>query len=111
MRIGELARRSGVSVRALRHYEAEGLLVPGRSGNGYRDYGEDAEELVRQIRELIESGLPTRLIREVLPTADSALCPPMVEQVAGYRDQLNRRIECLTRTRDALNTYLAAVHA
>ncbi len=37
MRIGELSRLTGVSVRALRYYEEEGLIRPSRGGNGYRD--------------------------------------------------------------------------
>ncbi len=41
MRIGELAKRSGLSRDTLRFYEKTGLLRPLRdSGNGYRDYGE-----------------------------------------------------------------------
>jgi DNA-binding transcriptional MerR regulator len=34
MRIGELAARSGVSVHALRYYEAQGLLIPERNSSG-----------------------------------------------------------------------------
>ena len=41
MRIGEFARRSGVSASKVRFYEAEGLLPQSaRSANGYRNYGE-----------------------------------------------------------------------
>jgi len=38
MRIGEAARITGVSARSLRFYEQQGLIVPGRCANGYRDY-------------------------------------------------------------------------
>lgn len=38
MLIGELSRRTGVSARSLRYYEAQGLLSAGRGANGYRDY-------------------------------------------------------------------------
>jgi DNA-binding transcriptional MerR regulator len=113
VRIGELARVTGVSVRALRHYEQEGLIRPARGGNGYRDFDDGAVEAVRQIRGLIEAGLPTRLIREILPYLDSPTdllpqvpCTHMIEQVTRQRDQLDRRIECLTRNRDALSAYL-----
>jgi DNA-binding transcriptional MerR regulator len=115
MRIGELSARTGVSVRALRHYEQEGLLVPERRGNGYRDYGEGTERLVRQIRGMIERGLPARLVREVLPYPDGpgdlmprVPCSYLLEQVAGQRDQLDRRIASLVRNRDALDAYLGA---
>ncbi|MEU4423344.1 MerR family transcriptional regulator [Actinoplanes sp. NPDC024001] len=115
MRIGELARLTGVSVRALRHYEQEGLIRPERGGNGYREFGDDAVAAVRQIRGMIESGLPTRLIREILPYLDGPgellprePCAYMIGEVARQRDQLDGRIACLTRDRDALDAYLRA---
>ena len=40
MKIGDLAQRTGVSVRMLRFYEAQGLLSPARNAAGYRLYGE-----------------------------------------------------------------------
>ncbi len=43
MRISELARRTGVSPHALRHYERLGLLRPARTTGGYRDYPESAQ--------------------------------------------------------------------
>ncbi|GAA1947720.1 MerR family transcriptional regulator [Amycolatopsis minnesotensis] len=49
MRISELAKRTGTTARALRFYEAQGLLEAGRSANGYRDYGERDHRLVTEI--------------------------------------------------------------
>ncbi|HEY8454664.1 MAG TPA: MerR family DNA-binding transcriptional regulator [Actinopolymorphaceae bacterium] len=57
MRIGELARRTGVSVRALRYYEEQGLLSADRSPNGYREYDESAVDRVDQIQLLYSAGL------------------------------------------------------
>ena len=115
VRIGELSRRTGVSVRALRHYEAEGLLRPGRCGNGYRVYEDDAVDLVRQVREMIDNGLPIRIIRDVLPYLDGPSnvmprvpCAYLIEQVAEQLDQLNQRILSLSRNRDAIDAYLCA---
>jgi len=67
MLIGELSRRTGVSTRLLRYYEEQELLLPTRDSNGYRSYAEDAPARVEQIRELLEVGLPTREIRELIP--------------------------------------------
>ncbi|MCG8919494.1 MerR family transcriptional regulator [Actinokineospora sp. PR83] len=118
MRIGELARATGVSVRALRHYEDEGLIRPARGDNGYREYCAGAEDVVRQIRRLIEAGLPTRIVRDILPYLDgpAALlprvpCQEMIDQVAARREQLDRRIRCLTRDREALDAYLRDARA
>jgi DNA-binding transcriptional MerR regulator len=49
MRIGELAKRAGTTTRALRFYEAQGLLEAPRAANGYREYGEKDFRLVNQI--------------------------------------------------------------
>lgn len=115
MKIGELSRRTGVSVRALRHYEDEGLLRPERRSNGYRDYADADVAVVRQIRALIDSGLPTRIIRDVQPFLDdpsqvlpAAPCEYFLEEVARQAEQLRQRIACLTRNHDALVAYLRA---
>ncbi len=50
MRIGELARRAGVSTATIRFYEARGLLPPApRLSNGYRDYDDHALKVVQFI--------------------------------------------------------------
>ena len=67
MRIGDLAARTEVPVRLLRYYGDQGLLSPGRSANGYRDYEPDDVPRVLQIRGLIDAGVPTAIIREILP--------------------------------------------
>lgn len=70
MKIGELASRTGTTTRSLRYYEEQGLLTSDRTDSNYREYGEDAVDKARQIRLLIESGMPTRLIRVLLPFLD-----------------------------------------
>src|SRR5688572_11481965 len=67
MRIGELAERTGTSRRLLRYYEEQGLLSPARSPNGYREYSEAMVDRVLQIRGLLEAGLPTRIVKRILP--------------------------------------------
>ena len=63
MKIGELSRRTGVSVRMLRYYEAEGLLAPPRTDSGYRDYGPAEEETVRRIKMLGAAGMTLETIQ------------------------------------------------
>ncbi len=58
VRIGELARRTGVSVELLRAWEKRyGLLSPRRTSGGFRLYDADDERRVRRMRELISGGL------------------------------------------------------
>lgn len=60
VKIGELARKTGVSVRALRYYDEEGLIRPGRGGNGYRDFCDGSVEAVLRIRGMLDAGLNFR---------------------------------------------------
>ncbi|MZD08922.1 MerR family transcriptional regulator [Streptomyces sp. SID5785] len=113
MRISEAARASGASARSLRHYEDEGLIVPGRFGNGFRDYCQSTIDRVLVIRSLLESGLPVRLIRELLPDltdgaggADEATCAAFLHEVEQHRDRLTARIAVLSRQQEALDAYL-----
>jgi len=57
MLIGELATRTSVSSRALRHYEKLGSLHSERAENGCRNYGEESVEWVKSIQFLLSSGL------------------------------------------------------
>ncbi|QTX06263.1 MerR family transcriptional regulator [Agromyces archimandritae] len=112
MRIGELAARTGVSTRLLRYYEEQGLLDATRTGNGYRDYDEDAVERVERVRRLIDAGVPTAVIHDMLPCLLNGLAatPRIDADVArtleAHRDQLESRIACLSRSRDAVADYL-----
>ncbi|UXT48083.1 MerR family transcriptional regulator [Agrobacterium tumefaciens] len=67
MKIGELSRRTSVSIRMLRYYEAEGLLAPVRTETGYRDYGPADVETVGRIRLLGSAGMTLAAIRDFLP--------------------------------------------
>lgn len=58
MRIGELAHQAGVTAKTVRYYESIGLLPdPGRTASGYREYGDDALERLRFVRDAQAAGL------------------------------------------------------
>ena len=63
MRIGEIARAAGTTVRLLRHYESQGLIQSHRLPNGYRDYASETVDKVRWVRELLDCGFSTRQIQ------------------------------------------------
>ncbi|MFJ9415813.1 MerR family transcriptional regulator [Streptomyces sp. NPDC101227] len=109
MRIGELARRAGVSTRSLRYYEQRGLLQAHRDTNGYRRYDAESVDTVARIRELLATGLSTDDIRDLLPCAQGgpglnpcALSCSTMERQMG---QLDAEIAELTRRRVALGAY------
>ncbi|MDH6280800.1 MerR family transcriptional regulator [Prescottella agglutinans] len=118
MRIGELAKLTDTSTRALRYYEDEGLVVPHRMANGYRDYDDYLIDRVIQIRGLLDAGLPTRIIKQILPCLDkprtihfSDATPEMLATLERERDRMGERIDVLTRNRDAISEYLDTVKA
>ncbi|MBO1419746.1 MerR family transcriptional regulator [Streptomyces sp. FH025] len=116
MRIGELARLTESTPRLLRYYEKQGLISPRREANGYRDYDDYLVSRVLQIRGLLESGLPTRIIKQILPCLDTPrtihfadATPEMLATLESETERMTRRIECLTRNRDAIREYLGVV--
>jgi DNA-binding transcriptional MerR regulator len=116
VRIGELAERTNVSTRLLRYYEEQDLLAPERTPNGYRDYSERLVDRVVQIRGLLDSGLTTRIIRQILPCLDDPCTihvtdatPELIAALERHREQMDARIRCLSRNRDAISAYLDAV--
>lgn len=116
VRIGEPARRTGVSTRALRHYEQAGLLAPARADNGYRVYDEDAGIRVRNIRYLLDAGLTLEDVAFFLPCLDGdvAAAPPSAAGLRVARDRLaamEARIAAQTAVRDRLRAALRSASA
>lgn len=108
MRIGEVAARAGVSVRALRYYEEQDLLRSERNAGGQRRYAESAVDRVRLIQQLFAAGLPSRSVREVLPCMDEGTAPPgLVEHLEVERDRISERITDLLAARDRLDVVIA----
>ncbi|WP_407547649.1 MerR family transcriptional regulator [Streptomyces sp. Pv4-95] len=100
MLIGEVARRSGVSARMLRHYESLGLVRPSaRTGSGYREYsGEDIQRIFH-IESLRSLGLSLREIGRALDDPGfkpSALVDDLIRQ---SRERIAAETELLTRLR------------
>lgn len=113
MRIGEVARRAGVSTRLVRYYEQQELLASTRESNGYRDYDEADVARVQHIASLVQSGLTTKLVKELLGLEDAAAearpsCPRTVaDMLATELVGIEERIACLSRSRDTIRDYLA----
>ncbi|WP_308250794.1 MerR family transcriptional regulator [Nonomuraea rhizosphaerae] len=104
-RIGQLARMTGVSERALRHYDRIGLLAPASvdGGTGYRWYGVAELTRLERIRGLRRLGLPLRLIADLLDAPETQLREALAETVAGIR----RDIAALAATAAHAEDHLA----
>ncbi|WP_030214464.1 MerR family transcriptional regulator [Streptomyces sp. NRRL WC-3626] len=103
MRIGKVAEGAGVSVRALRYYEEQGLVVADRSPSGHRRYPESAVERVRFIQLLYSAGLSSKAILQVLPFLDTLVATPrMTQRLKDERDRIRTQIDDLTRAHDRL---------
>jgi DNA-binding transcriptional MerR regulator len=115
MRIGELAKLSNTPTRSLRYYEEQGLIVPERLENGYRDYGPYLIDRAVQIRGLIDSGISTKIIALILPCLDKPrgivpedIQPELIAVLRSEQERMTQRIDFLTRNRDAIATYIDA---
>ncbi|GAA1586023.1 MerR family transcriptional regulator [Actinoplanes couchii] len=101
MRIGDLAARSGVSVRSLRYYEEQGLLSSARSAGGHRHYPEESVDRVAYLQRLYSAGLSSQAILEVLPCLESPgdeSSDAAFAHLVTERDKLVDHIAGLTRT-------------
>ncbi|MFI8529814.1 MerR family transcriptional regulator [Streptomyces aquilus] len=104
MRIGELARRAGVSTRALRYYEEQGLLTSERTASGQRIYAEAAVERVCLIQQLFTAGLPSRTIVRLMPCIEAGhATPESFELLEAERNRITAAMTDLAAARDALD--------
>jgi enolase len=111
MLVGELARATGVTVRALRYYESVGLVVPQRLSNGYRVYEPISVRLVEKIRSLMALGLTVEETRPFVESMINGDDDVDAASVATYRRaiaQVSERIGRLAASRDALAVQLHA---
>ena len=92
MKINEVEQLVGVTKRNIRFYEKEGLLSPGRTDNGYRDYSEADVEALRKIKLLRKLDVPLEEIRR------------MQQGTLTLTDGVRRHIIQLERTQDNLAT-------
>ncbi|MFD5028571.1 MerR family transcriptional regulator [Streptomyces sp. NPDC058373] len=100
MLIGEVARRSGVSARMLRHYESLGLVRPSaRTGSGYREYsGEDIRRIFH-VESLRSLGLSLREIGRALDDPGFAPSTLVGDLIDRTRERIAAETELLTRLR------------
>jgi DNA-binding transcriptional MerR regulator len=111
MRIGDIAQQAGVSTRALRYYEEQGLLSSERTSAGQRTYAESAVERVKLIQQFFTAGLPSRVILQVLPCVDTGQASAEVFAVLeAERSRITAAMADLAAARDALDSMIEMAH-
>lgn len=112
MRIGEVATSSGVSPRALRYYEEQGLLTAERSVSGQRHYADAVVERVRLIQRLYAAGLNSRAVGELLPCVHTGIATPaMLERLVTERERIDQQVHELIATRDRLDEVIGVTRS
>jgi DNA-binding transcriptional MerR regulator len=98
LKVGELARSTGLTVRTLHHYDEIGLLKPsGRSESGYRLYGEDDVARLHAIQALRHLGLPLAEIGPLLDGREAAPQRVIEQQMHALDNQIRQATELRER--------------
>lgn len=105
MYIGEAAKQSGASIKAIRHYEALGLLKPAQRQGSYRCYGEADLATIRLIKQVQALGFRLIDIRELLgPDPARIDWTGLLAQIAARRTAIAAEIARLNALDLALQT-------
>lgn len=96
MLIGEVSRRSGVSTRMLRHYDAVGLVKPtGRTSGGYREYSADDIRRLFQVESLRTLGMSLNEAKRALDEPDFAPADLLGELIRHTKTRIAAEEELL----------------
>ncbi|MBD8534632.1 MerR family transcriptional regulator [Plantibacter sp. CFBP 13570] len=93
MRISEVSKRTGVAPTALRYYESIGLIAPGRTRNGYRDYDPAVLGRLDLIEASKELGLPLADIGRHLRSLEDDSCTDVRDQLRPLLAERVRQID------------------
>ncbi len=104
--IGDVSRRSGVSISTLHFYESKGLIAADRSRGNQRRYSRDILRRLAIVRIATDLGYSlaeiSDLLRPIAPGTNPS-AQDVSDMISGWRDALNERIEKLTLLRDNLD--------
>ena len=109
LKIGDVSKRSGVGIEALRFYEKSGLLDrPSRTYSGYRVYGEDVLDRLAFIKQAQALGFSLDEIRRIVEDArkGQSPCDEVREIVRRRMEELDERLRELQRHRRELKATL-----
>lgn len=104
MTIGQMAAQAGISPRALRYYEEQGLILPHRSDGGYRVYDETDARRLAQVLALRSCHLPLATIRRLMQDSGTDLASTLRVHLRALESQGASLDAAIERTRAALAT-------
>jgi DNA-binding transcriptional MerR regulator len=110
LRIGEIARQTGISRDTLRHYERVGVLPKAaRTAGGYRVYAPSTVERVRFARNALRFGFSLKQIAGFLRARDAgrAPCSEVRSAAARLASEMDRQIDEMMDAREAIRATLA----
>lgn len=111
LKIGGLARRAGVTAKAIRFYECKRVLPPAKQApNGYRLYGDDAVEMLRFVKQATGLGLTLAEIKDIIAIREGGR-PPCTHVHRLLRDkaiELDRKLKDLLDVRRRIRRSLSA---
>jgi MerR family mercuric resistance operon transcriptional regulator len=109
MKVGEVARATGVSIQAVRFYERRGLLpTPQRLQSGYRDYGAGTVPIITLIKQMQEVGFTLRELAHFVHLLETEPHHPAERRacVEAKLQSIDEQIERLRLMRNELSTRL-----
>ncbi|WP_199623239.1 MerR family transcriptional regulator [Paenibacillus alkalitolerans] len=112
MKIGELSKATGVSIRSLRYYEKQGLLAADRQLNGYREYNKMAIEQVVTIQFYLSLGLSTDQIAGFLHCVmknKESFCKEILPVYQKKLEEINSQIDLLNAIKSNLEERIASI--
>lgn len=110
MTIGQVSRRSGVTPRAIRHYEQLGLIRPPfRSESNYRFFDSESVSRLRFIAKCRSLGFSTAEIADLLSVTDDPnhTCAQVEEITTRHLELIDAKLQSLTEMRETLAEGLA----
>ena len=108
MKIGDIAKRTGLKVETVRFYEGEGLIAaPRRSGGNYRLYDESHLDRLTFIKRSRDLGFTLDQVRDLLRLADDprGSCDAVDEMAVVHIEEIDRKLADLHALRDEVATW------
>ena len=114
MKINELSKRTGASIRSLRYYEQQGLLSPSRHHNNYRDYPNTSVEQVQTIQLYLQLGISTEQIKSFLHCVlknKEAFCSEILPIYKSKLKEIDEQIAQLQNVKTNLEERIRSIQA